>query len=100
MMFKTRRSFVSRRSMWLRWFGCFVCVMTFLQTYYYLATHPDSAFRRNWIPTHRYAILRPGQYRETAGLQFVEAVSDEEGDGPDEMGLVHDTRFVNALARL
>ncbi|KAJ5183661.1 hypothetical protein N7492_001277 [Penicillium capsulatum] len=78
--------------MGLRWLGCLVCVLTVFKILCYLLAHPASCFLRTWSPWHRPSILRPGQYHDAVDLDFVPALSNEDLNGPDEMGLIHDLR--------
>lgn len=83
--------------MWLRWFGCLFTVITVLEVFSCLSTRPELSLLRVFDPFRRPAILRPGQYRETPGHQSVLETPDEGTTEPDDMGMVHDRRFVRRI---
>lgn len=80
--------------MWLRWLVCIVFVAIVLEAFSYLSQHPETSPFRVLSPfNHRQPILRPGQYRETSGHQYVLGTPDEDiVEQVDDMGVFHDRR--------
>jgi hypothetical protein len=92
--FNARSPLRPRRVMWLRLLGCIVFVATVLEAFSYLSQHPETSPFRVLSPfNHRHPILRPGQYRETSGHQYVLGTPAEDiVEQVDDMGIVHDRR--------
>lgn len=81
----------SRPSVWLRLLACFLGLLAILGTFSHLGGQGDNFLLRQWSRYTRPAVLRPGQYRETAGHHFaVEGLGQDAK--ADEMGVVHDKR--------
>jgi hypothetical protein len=85
----------SRPSVWLRLLACFLGLFTILGTFSHLAGHPDIFLLRAWSRFSRPAVLRPGQYRETAGHHFAVESPGQNAEA-DEMGMAHDKRSVRS----
>lgn len=83
--------------MWLRWFGCLFAVITVLEVFSCLSSRPELSLLCAFDPFRRPAILRPGQYREIQGHQSVLETPDGGITEPDDMGMVHDRRFVRKI---
>lgn len=92
--FKARSTLRPRRVPCLRWLGCIVFVFTVLETFSCLSQHPEISPLGELRPfNHHQAILRPGQYREATGHQYVLATLGEDIlEKIDDMGIVHDRR--------
>jgi hypothetical protein len=106
-MFTTRRSrwLRLRKWTWLHWFGYLVFVVTVIETFSYFKAHPDLSLRAIYAaPTHRRAILRPGQYREATDYRAAfgaGALSENTNvSWTDDMGRVHDRRYVYAVSHI
>ncbi|KAJ5596601.1 hypothetical protein N7450_003059 [Penicillium hetheringtonii] len=97
--FRTRRSLRLRPTTWIRWLACFAFVITIFEAYSYLYADPKLSILGTLLQCHRPGILRPGQYQETSGIEYVFVPGDSDGEQnhePDEMGFVHakrDERF-------
>lgn len=80
--------------MWYSWLGCLVSVFTVLETFSYLSEHPELSVIHLLASPCQPAVLRPGQYRETTGQQYVLDNFDEDESDPDDMGFARDRRLV------
>lgn len=95
--FKTRHQHAVRKRKWVQWIGWLVFVVTMIETYANLAARPEISLLR-WLDSSSIShVLRPGQYRETAGIHSTSESQYGDETGVDDMGSVHNVRFVMEL---
>ncbi|CAI7664862.1 unnamed protein product [Penicillium manginii] len=95
--FRTRRSLRLRPTTWMRWLGYLALVMTVLETYSYLSVHPELSLLCALVSYQKPGILRPGQYRDPDGIEYVFVPGETEVEDRrevDDMGFVHARRDI------
>lgn len=71
-------------------------MLTVFEAYSYIYALPNLSILGNLLQCHRPAILRPGEYQDTSGIEYVFVPGDSESEQnhePDDMGFVHARRF-------
>ncbi|KAJ5892600.1 hypothetical protein N7504_009291 [Penicillium tannophilum] len=90
--FKTRNLHSVRKRKWVHWIGWLVFVVTVIETYANLAARPEISLLRWFDFSGSSPVLRPGQYRETGGIQYAPDSQHGDENGVDDMGSLHNVR--------
>lgn len=98
--FKTRNLHSVRKRKWVYWIGWLVFVVTVIETYANLAARPEISLLRWFDSSGSSPVLRPGQYRETGGNQYTPDSQHADESGVDDVGSLHNVRFVMGLCIL
>lgn len=92
-----------RPAAWMRWLGYLAFAMTVLETYSYLSVHPKLSLLCALVSCKKPGILRPGQYHDADGIEYVFVPGETEVEDRhevDDMGFVHARRFVHKQLKL